>query len=546
MFESERTCLYHTRTQEVVGLQLDQANQGWTPKYNPWLIAVVVALAAFMEALDTSIANVALPHIAGNLGASMDQGTWVLTTYIVANAIVLPITGWITSTIGRKRFFLICIVLFTVSSFLCGIAPNFGFLLICRALQGAGGGGMQPMAQAIMADSIPPKQRGLGFAIFGITAVVAPALGPTMGGWITDNYSWRWIFFINLPIGVMALALIAQLVEDPPFLRRFKIGEMRFDAIGFVMLTLGVGALQIMLDRGQEDDWLSSHFIVILAITAAVCLSFLVIWEWHEKRPIVDVHLFKYLNFSTSSVMMFLAGVTSFTSGVIMPQFLQVFMGYTAQKAGAVVSAGAAVMLVTMPIVGILTAKLPAKYLMAVGWLGSTLAMYWSANMMSMQISIGTAALMMMIQFAPTSFIFIPAITIAYVGVPKDRSDSVAGLSNFMRNLGSCVGTSLVQTVVARRTQFHLTRMVDHTTLGDTNFTNLLQGLTGGMHLQGAGIGMADAQGGALTQIYQLVAAQAATLSYVDAYVFLGAGSAIMLLLSLFLKTKATEQHETH
>ena len=226
----------------------DQANQDWRPKYNPWLIAVVVAIAAFMEVLDTSIANVALPHISGNLGASQDQSTWVLTTYLVANAIVLPITGWITSVMGRKRFFLICIALFTVTSFLCGIAPSLGLLLLARAIQGAGGGGLQPMAQAIMADSFPPKLRGAAFALYGVTVVVAPALGPTLGGWITDNYSWRWIFLINVPVGLLAMGLVFKLVEDPPFLRRFKPGEMHFDAVGFSLLALGIAALQILLD----------------------------------------------------------------------------------------------------------------------------------------------------------------------------------------------------------------------------------------------------------------------------------------------------------
>ncbi len=526
-----------------------QADHEWKPKFNPWLIAVVVAMAAFMEVLDTSIANVALPHIAGNLGASLDQGTWVLTTYLVANAIMLPITGWITSVVGRKRFFLICITLFTTASFVCGIAPSFGFLLIARAIQGAGGGGMQPMAQAIMADSFPPRLRGLAFALFGVTVIVAPALGPTLGGWITDNYSWRWIFLINLPVGVMALSLISQLVEDPPFLRRFKKSEVRLDSIGLSMLVLGIGALQIMLDKGQEADWFASHFIATLAVTAVICLTFLVIWEWHEKNPIVDVRLFKSFNFASACMMMFFAGIISFTSGVLMPQFLQMFMGYTAQNAGLVVSAGAAIMLVMMPMAGVLTAVVPAKHLMAFGWLASAVAMYWSAHLMSMNISIGTAALMMMLQFAPIAFIFVPAITVSYIGLPRDRSDSVSGLTNFMRNIGSSIGTSLVVTMLARRSQFHLARMADHTSLGDAGFVGQIQGLAYASHTQSAGVGMADAQTGALTRIYQFVVAQAWTLSYIDAYFLMGAASVIMLFLSFFLKTndpKHTEQHAAH
>jgi DHA2 family multidrug resistance protein len=513
------------------------------------LIAVVVAVAAFMEVLDTSIANVALPHIAGNLGASMDQGTWVLTTYLVSNAIVLPITGWLTSILGRKRFFLICITLFSIASFMCGIAPSFGFLLFARVIQGAAGGGLQPMAQAIMADSFPPRLRGMAFAIFGLTVIVAPALGPTLGGLITDSYSWRWIFLINLPVGVVALTLISQLVEDPPFLRRVKAGQMRLDTIGLSMLVLGVGALQIMLDKGQEDDWFSSHFIVVLAVIAVVCLAFLVLWEWDDKEPIVDVRLFKHINFAGSCIIMFLAGIVSFSVSVVMPQFLQIYMGYTAQKAGLVVSAGAGIMLITIPLVGVLTSFVSAKYLIAFGWLGSALAMFWSAHVMSMQIDIGTAAMVMVAQFVPVGFIFVPAITASYIGVPKDRSDSISGLTNFMRNIGSGIGTSLVLTVIARRTQFHLTRMSDHTGIGNTDFTSQIQGLTYALHMQSAGVGMADAQPGALTRLSQLVFAQASTLSYIDAYYLMGTASVVMLFLSFFLKAndpRHTEQHAAH
>ena len=257
------------------------------PKVNPWLIAATVSLAAFMEVLDTAIANVALPHIAGNLGASNDQSTWVLTSYLVANAIVLPITGWLVSLFGRKRFFMTCMVIFTASSLFCGIAPSLGFLLLFRVLQGAGGGGLQPMAQAILADTFPPEKRGLAFSIYGITAVCAPAIGPTLGGWLTDNASWRWIFLINLPVGLLAMALVYRLVQDPPYLIRRKRAEIKVDYVGFSLLALGVGALQIMLDKGQEDDWFGSHFITTLAITTGVCLTGLIVYEWFHKDPIV-------------------------------------------------------------------------------------------------------------------------------------------------------------------------------------------------------------------------------------------------------------------
>ena len=300
----------------------------WRPKVNPWLIGVVVALAAFMEVLDTSIANVALPYIAGSFGASNDESTWILTSYLVSNAVVLPIGGWFASVLGRKRFFMTCLVIFTVSSLLCGIAPSLSLILLFRVMQGAGGGGLQPMAQAILADTFPPQQRGLAFALYGITAVVAPTIGPTLGGWITDNYTWRWIFFINLPVGILTLLLVYRLVEDPPWVKRAAGAGVKIDYIGVTLLTLGVGALQVMLDKGQEDDWFGSHFILTCAVIAGVGLISLVIWEWFYKAPIVDVRLFKNFNFLGANVMMFTLGIMLFASLVLLPQFLQTLMGY--------------------------------------------------------------------------------------------------------------------------------------------------------------------------------------------------------------------------
>jgi DHA2 family multidrug resistance protein len=510
-----------------------QLNQDWRPKYNPWLVAIAVALASFMEVLDTSICNVALPHISGSMGASQDQGTWVLTTYLVANAIVLPITGWISSALGRKRFFLACIVIFAVSSLLCGMAPSMPILLFARALQGAGGGGMQPMAQAIMADSFPPKQRGSAFALFAVTALVAPALGPILGGWITDNFSWRWIFFINLPVSLLTLFLIYKLVEDPPFLRRFKPGELRFDYIGFSLLTVGVSALQIFLDKGQEDDWFGSNFIVTLVVTSLVCLTGLVIWEWQQKQPIVDVKLFKMINFSSANVMMFTAGAIVFSATVLMPQFLQTLLGYTAQQAGLVVSAGAGMMMITMPIVGILTGKVPAKYLIILGWIISAAGLLYTTRLLSLDISFGTAAVIMMMQFGPLGLVFVPAITVAYFGVPKDKSDAVSGLTNFTRNIGSSVGVSLVQTIMARRMQFHIARLGDHLSLGSPGMAMSMQAMSTRAH----GVSAQGAQAAGFALIYQSLMRQAAALSYLDLYVVLGAGAAAMFFLSFLLKS---------
>jgi DHA2 family multidrug resistance protein len=518
----------------------DRPNPNWKPKYNPWLVAIVVAIASFMEVLDTSIANVALPHISGNLGASQDQATWVLTTYLVANAIVLPITGWISGAVGRKRFFMICIVIFTVSSLLCGMAPSMPVLLLARAMQGAGGGGLQPMSQAIMADSFPPNRRGSAFALFAVTALVAPALGPILGGWITDNYSWRWIFLINLPVGLLVLGLVFRFVEDPPFLRRFKPGEMRFDYIGFSLLVVGVSALQIFLDKGQEDDWFGSRFITTLVITSVVCLVGLAVWEWRQKQPIVDVKLFKIVNFSSACVMMFIAGAVVFSATILMPQFLQFLMGYTAQQAGQVVSAGAGMMMITMPIVGVLTSKVPAKYLIAVGWIASAAGLFFTTRLLSLDISFGTAAFIMVLQFAPLGFIFVPAITVSYFGVPQDRTDAVSGLSNFVRNIGMSVGASVVTTILSRRQQFHIARLTEHLSPGTPGLS---------MVFQAYGAGNARAQTSVLALIYRGLMGQAAALSYLDTYVVLGTAAAAMFFLSFLLKSndpKSAEQHSAH
>src|ERR1700740_2622485 len=345
---------------DASALTAEQA--GRTPKVNPWLIGVVVSLAAFMEVLDTSIANVALPHSAGNLGASNDESTWVLTSYLVSNAVVLPISGFLVGWLGRKRFFLTCIVFFTLSSFLCGIAPSLGMLLLFRVLQGAFGGGLQPMTQAILADTFPPEKRGLAFALYGITVICGPAIGPTLGGWITDNYSWRWIFYINVPVGILAVLLVSQLLEDPPQASAGKVSFARFDYIGFGLLAVGVWPLQVALDKGQGDDWVGSRFITTLIILAAVGLVSLVIWEWRHKEPIVDVRLFKGFNFASCNVMMFMLGAVLFSSTVLLPQFLQTLMGYTAQKAGMVISMAAILLVFLLPLVGRLAGHFQARH----------------------------------------------------------------------------------------------------------------------------------------------------------------------------------------
>jgi MFS transporter, DHA2 family, multidrug resistance protein len=506
----------------------------WRPKYNPWLIAVVVALAAFMEVLDTSIANVALPYMAGNLGASNDQSTWVLTSYLVSNAIILPISGWLAGALGRKRFFMTCLGIFTVSSLLCGLAPSLGLLLFFRVLQGAGGGGLQPMAQAILADTFPPQQRGLAFALYGITAIMAPTIGPTLGGWITFNYSWRWIFFINLPVGIATWFLVRRFVEDPPYLSRLKAAGVKLDYIGIALLTLGIGALQVLLDKGQEDDWFGSRFITTLVITATVCLISLVIWEWFQKAPIIDVRMFKSFNFAISNLMMFMLGISLFSSLVLMPQFLQTLLGYTSELAGLALSAGGLVLLFEMPIMGKLTTKIQARYLISFGWLALSIAMYYSTKRIDLQLSFKAAASLRIAQVIGLGFLFVPISLVAYIGIAPEKNNAVAGIINFMRNMGSSVGTSLVTTLIARRSQFHQARLVEQARPDNPNFQNTVNGLAD--RFAHAGLGTVEAHSRAYAQVYQNVQAQSGTLAYIDTFMVLAVGAAIMFFFTFVLK----------
>ena len=506
----------------------------WRPAHNPWLIAVAVSLAAFMEVLDTSIANVALPHIAGNLGASNDESTWVLTTYLVSNAIVLPISGWLVELFGRKRFFMACMALFTLGSVFCAMAPSLGILLLARALQGAFGGGLQPMVQAILADSFPPERRGLAFSVYGVTAVCAPALGPTVGGWITDTYSWRWIFWINLPVGLLALALVLRLVEDPPYLTERRRSGMRVDYIGFALLVLGVGALQIMLDKGQQEDWFASRFITTLAVVAAVGLITLVIHEWRQRAPLIDVRLFANRNFATANLMMFVVGANSFATTVLVPQFLQTLMGYTAQTAGMVLSVGALLLLVVMPIVGRLITVFQTRYLVAFGWVLLAGTMYVSTQRLDLAVSFQSVTWLRVLQFFLIPFIFIPTTTAAYVGVPAEKSNTVAGLVNFTRNIGSGVGTSIVTTLIARQSQFHQVHLVSRLAPDNPSFQAQLRDMV--HRLAAAGLGTWEAQRQAHARFYAMVQAQAQTLAYIDTFWLLTIGATVMFALSFVLQ----------
>src|SRR5471030_2756536 len=358
-----------TAAVQMDGLSADElaAERAWKPRANQWAIALAVTLATFMEVLDTSIANVALPHIAGSLSAGQDESTWVLTSYLVSNAIVLPLSGWLSSIIGRKRFYMSCVALFTISSFLCGLAPNLTTLIICRILQGAGGGGLQPSEQAILADTFEPRKRGMAFAVYGMAVVLAPAIGPTLGGWITDNFNWRWIFFINIPVGIISLLLTNMLITDPPYMKQKKRTGFKIDYIGLGLLALGLGTLQVVLDKGQRDDWFGSHLIVIMTVISAIALIAVVIWEWYHKDPIIDLHLFKDRSFAVGNMLMFMVGFALMSSTVLLPLFMQTIMGYTAEQAGLALKPGGFAILVAMPVVGFLLGRYDARRLLLCG-----------------------------------------------------------------------------------------------------------------------------------------------------------------------------------
>ncbi len=390
---------------------------------NPWVIALTVTLATFMEVLDTSIANVSLPHIAGNLSVGEDQSTWVLTSYLVSNAIILPLSGWFSGLLGRKRFYMLCVALFTVSSFLCGLAPSLSVLVLFRILQGAGGGGLQPSEQAILNDTFPLEKRGMAFAVYGIAVVVAPTIGPWLGGWITDNFSWRWVFYINVPVGIVSLLLTSLLVSDPPYMKKANLrAGFRIDYIGIGLISLGLGSMQIILDKGQRDDWFASDFIIGFFALMLVGIIAGIVWEWREKEPVVDLKMLKDRNFAIATLAMFFLGFVLYASTVLIPQLLQQLLGYTAQLAGMALSPGGAVIMCMMPIVGILVSKVDTRILITFGCLVSSLALFVMAGW-DLGLDFRHAVQARMLQGFGLAFLFIPINVAAFAFVPKESDD---------------------------------------------------------------------------------------------------------------------------
>ena len=522
----------------------------WRPRVNPWVVAMTVTLATFMEVLDSSIANVALPHIAGGLGATQDEATWVLTAYLVANAVILPAGAYMTTFIGRKKFYMICVALFGISSALCGLAPSLPILVFCRILQGVGGGGLAPSEQAILADTFPPEKRGQAFAMYGLAVVVAPAIGPTLGGYITDNFDWRWIFFLNVPICLLSLFLTSRIVEDPPYVKQeveaSKKGGMRLDLLGFALVGITFGSLEFILDKGQEDDWFSSHLIAFFACAMVVAFTTLIWWELKQlregHRPLLNLTLFTRPTFAISFLLMFVLGFSLYGTTILIPQFVQTLLGYTAELAGLVLSPAGFMMMAMMPVVGFLSSKVDPRKLIAYGFLSLTLSLVYMANI-SLSASYSELVIMRMFQASGLAFLFIPINTIAYVGVKQSENNDVSGLTNLARNIGGSCGTAFMATILVRRSQAHESSMIRNLTPGSPAFNRQVQSLAGAFKAgngQGpAGGPYGGASSGAIHQaqafIYNQLHAQAATLAYVDIIRYLTLFCAAMLPLLFFI-----------
>jgi len=516
--------------------QVDNPNPSlqtpWKPRVNPWLIAMTVALAAFMEVLDTSIANVALPHIAGSLGASTDEGTWVLTSYLVSNAIVLPLGGWASSVLGRRNFFVLCIIIFTVSSFLCGAAPTLPLLLVFRVLQGAGGGGLQPMAQAIMADSFEPQKRGQAFALYGLVAVLAPSIGPTLGGWITDNYTWRWIFYINIPVGLLAFFLVTRLVEDPPWIKADRSRFFKMDYVGLTFLTLAMGGMQIMLDKGEENDWFASNFIRFFAFMFVSCLLALIWWEWRQKDPLINLKVFRFKNFAICCFLMALVGGVLNANTVLQPQFMQQLLGWTATTCGLALTGGGFTLLFVMPLAGVATSKVAARYLTAIGFILFIVTFRIAAEVTTLNMTFAQASWLRVVQMIPLPFCFISITTAAYVGMPKEDSNQVAGLINFARNIGGSILIALTNAQVTSRSMWHEQHLQSTMGPGSIGYQQHVNALTG---FFGNNFGGPNGGGLAIASIYNQLNLQAGVQGYQDVYMELSYMSVILVFLAFLL-----------
>jgi DHA2 family multidrug resistance protein len=497
--------------------------QEWKPSFNPWLIAASVMLATFMEVLDTSVANVALPHISGNLSATTDEATWVLTSYLVSNAIILPATAWLTTYFGRKRFLITCIVIFTLASAMCGAATSLGMLIFARILQGAGGGALQPIAQSVLLESFPPEKRGSAMALYGLGVVVAPIIGPTLGGWITDNYSWRWIFYINIPIGALAIFMANAFVEDPPYLRNRKPG--RIDYIGFGLMAVGLATLQLILDKGQEEDWFASNWIFAATVIAVAALIAFIIWELRAKEPIVNLRVFTNRNFAVGTVLIASVGVVLYGTTALLPLFLQTLLGYPAVQSGMAVSPRGFGSIISMLIVGRLIGKVDGRFLIMFGFAVLAYSTYMLSGV-NLQIATSNVIWPNIISGFAMGFVFVPLTTMAMGTLSNEQMGNASGIYNLMRNTGGSIGIAMVTTFLARGAQVHQAAMVSHLTPYDPAFQQRMHQTAGALATQGNPAAVTQQAYGA---VYGTLVKQSMLMSYTDNFRLL----AFLCLLSI-------------
>ncbi|HZV35082.1 MAG TPA: DHA2 family efflux MFS transporter permease subunit [Verrucomicrobiae bacterium] len=498
-------------------------------KVNPWWIALAVMLATFMEVLDTSIANVALQYIAGSLSVSTDESTWVLTTYLISNAIVIPSTAWFGQKFGRKRFLMVCVAIFTTASFFCGLATSLPMLLLMRVLQGAGGGALQPIAQAVMLESFPKEKHGVAMGVYGLGVVVAPILGPVLGGWITDNYSWRWIFFINIPVGMVALALMQRFLHDPEWIRDAR--PPRLDVIGFSFMSLWLGAQEVLLDKGQEDDWFGSRFIVWMAVLAVIGFVVFIVRETRINKPFVNLRVLKNYNFSLGMILMFFAGITLYGLTAILPLYLQSLMGYTALLSGETMIPRGLGALVAMPLAGRLVGKVQGRYLVAGGFLMFGLSSY-ALTQITLDISQWLLFWPLFFSGVSIAFLFVPLNTVALGSLKPEEIGNGSGIFNLMRNVGGSVGISMVTTLAARSAQVHQTFLAGHMTPYDAAYQAKLYATTSAL---AANSGAFEGHRQAFGALYHTLLTQANLLAYLDNFrwfallcVFCVAGALLM------------------
>ena len=486
------------------------------PEVNPWIVAVAVMAATFMEILDTTVVNVSLPHIAGSMSATVDEATWALTSYLVANAIILPITGWLANFLGRKRLLLMATVGFTTASVLCGLAPNLPMLIAFRIVQGASGGALQPLSQAVMLEAFPPQDRGKAMAFWGIGIMVAPMFGPVMGGWITDNYSWRWIFYMNVPVGIVSVILTKMFIFDPPYIRRPRTG---IDYWGIGLLALGIAAVQIVLDKGQEADWFANHLMLILAIVGAFCIAIFIVWEWSIPHPVVQLRIFRERSYTTGVLLMAIMGFVLYGSLVLLPVFLQQLLGYTAVKAGTALFPRGLGAFLMMPVTGALVSRVDPRKLLAISVVGCSISM-WQLAGINLNAGYWDIFWPQFLQGVSLSMLFVPLTTVTMDPIPRETMGTATSMFNLLRNLGGSFGIAFATTYLSRREQVHQAILAEHVNPFDPKAQGMIGTLSGAM--QSAGGDAVQATQRAYGVVQGMVVQQAAALSFLETFRLMG------------------------